>query len=518
MIKTIADFFKRRKEETVFPLPDSTMEPVEEAPVEEIYEEEGQVVIEEIHTKESSKGSSLDHVLLPKDNDRLKIEVWEGIISSMRSSINFWKNMYEGAKKKISELKEENAELCAEVEQMKKAASRQTEGMTQLRSEIRQMDKTIYEQKEELSKLRSENKEQSRSIDRQCKDYNSLRDKHSRLVEDMLYLRTKNAALSEELITCQKAVGSYSEVVYEELQLAKLALSRQNKMLRNKLYESEGEISKQNRLLDLLEKKLAALDGFKENMSKEGGIVHFYFNDRLYSGKINKMERLLNELVEKTKEELNRWKVDLMFKEEELRKTESALANRREFLLKMYPDYLWVLQNSDKIKREKELLEGTLKALPDDFSLQKYDELKQKEAEYKRKRSELYQQISDLHQEEKDFIREQTQFRQRLDSMRKTQYILENEIAGIIDQEEQLLFVLRSFYKSMPLYDLVLGFLFSFIKTGRHKRIAIQYFKGKSCYEIAKEENVKSKEQIRSVLDTITRRLEAVVRSIEKEK
>ena len=132
-------------------------------------------------------------------------------------------------------------------------------------------------------------------------------------------------------------------------------------------------------------------------------------------------------------------------------------------------------------------------------------------------RTELAQQLESHRKEEKDFIREQAKFRNKVASMRDTQYLLENEIAAIIEKEEQLLFVLRAFYKSIPLYDLVLQFLLSFVKNPAQKRVVMQYFKGKSTYEIGQDEKGKSKWQIERIIEAATRKLYKEVRSVEVE-
>ncbi|WP_456088256.1 hypothetical protein [Parabacteroides sp.] len=543
MFKAIAGYFKNKKKQEEPSVPDNASEPAEEAsiPDEPDILSFQQEIIEKC--KDDKSMSGFIDKLLYSDEIRYSF-LSDDIFMGMSKTFD---SIYEKLKKseaEVASLEKENSDLRSALAKKENTIRQYEKENDKLRSEVDEKEKSltaawdekidaIHQLENEGSRLRSEIKKKDSLISKLENDNTGLKNDYALLLKDALFWKKQNVVMGQQITVLQRENGATPRVgdyrfengspgtVQQEMLRRISSLQYQLKKANNKIEDLHSQID----FYDKKKQAIATLEsGLKKKCPKQDGLVEngknticIYFGDQIYSGSISDVEQALNKAVEDVREQLNRWKVDLMFKEEELKQESQRLSDRKEFLVRVYPNYLWVLKHTDKINEMKKDLEGTLKKLAPAFSLEDYENQKLKEEKFKMQRTELAQQLESHRKEEKDFIREQAKFRNRVTSLRDSQYLLENEIAAIIDKEERLFFVLRAFYKSMPLYDLVLQFLFSFIESPVQKRIAMQYFKGKSIYEISKDEKGKSKEQIENIIEAATKKLYKAVRSIEEQ-
>lgn len=178
---------------------------------------------------------------------------------------------------------------------------------------------------------------------------------------------------------------------------------------------------------------------------------------------------------------------------------ERQLEDRKRLFARIYPDYVWVTRYKDEIERQKKILEGDLKDLAPGFTLEKYDELLRKKAEYEKEKPVVYRKLDQLRKDRRIFEKERLQFDKEVAALKQSQICVEGEISQLLEEYDQLLFVLRSFYKNHGLYERLLDDYLSRIDSVKKRRITKAYFLGDSAYEIARREN-KSVEYIRHVL------------------
>lgn len=543
MFKSIANYFKNQKKEEEPSVPDKTPEPAVEAsiPDEPDILSFQQEIIEKCKDDKSMSGF-IDKLLL---SDEMRYDfLRHGIIQGMSKNFDSIYEMLKKSEAEVASLEKENSDLRSALAEKVNTIRQYEKENDKLRSEVDEKEKSltaawdekmdiIHQFENEGSRLRSEIKKKDSLISKLENDNTGLKNDYALLMKDALFWKKQNVVMGQQITVLQRENGATPRVgdyrfENESPGTVQQELLRRISSLQRQLKKANDEIEDLHSQIDFYDRKkqaIAALEsGLKNKRPEQDGLaengkntVCIYFGDQIYSGSIRHVEQTLNKAVEDVREQLNRWKVDLMFKEEEQKKESQRLSDRKEFLVKVYPNYLWVLKHTDKINEMKKDLEGTLKKLAPAFSLEDYENQKLKEEKFKMQRTELAQQLESHRKEEKDFIREQAKFRNKVASMRDTQYLLENEIAAIVEKEEQLLFVLRAFYKSIPLYDLVLQFLLSFVKNPAQKRVVMQYFKGKSAYEIGQDEKGKSKWQIERIIEAATRKLYKAVRSVEVE-
>ena len=135
---------------------------------------------------------------------------------------------------------------------------------------------------------------------------------------------------------------------------------------------------------------------------------------------------------------------------------ERQLEDRKRLFARIYPDYVWVTRYKDEIERQKKILEGDLKDLAPGFMLEKYDELLRKKAEYEKENPVVYRKLDQLRKDRRIFEKERLQFDKEVAALKQSQICMEGEISQLLEEYDQLLFVLRSFYKNHGLYERLL--------------------------------------------------------------
>lgn len=249
-----------------------------------------------------------------------------------------------------------------------------------------------------------------------------------------------------------------------------------------------------------LENKLCQIDGLTgvPDPRKEK-LPCFYFAGKCYKGNLRDLEKRLDAALGEEEEKRKQKDEYLSYREEQLSKMERQLEDRKRLFARIYPDYVWVMRYKDEIERQKKILEGDLKDLAPGFMLEKYDELLRKKAEYEKENPVVYRKLDQLRKDRRIFEKERLQFDKEVAALKQSQICMEGEISQLLEEYDQLLFVLRSFYKNHGLYERLLDDYLSRIDSVKKRRITKAYFLGDSVYEIARREN-KSAEHIRHVL------------------
>lgn len=249
-----------------------------------------------------------------------------------------------------------------------------------------------------------------------------------------------------------------------------------------------------------LESKLCQIDGLTgvPDPRKEK-LPCFYFAGKCYKGNLRDLEKRLDAALGEEEEKRKQKDEHLSFRERQLSKMEQQLENRKRLFARVYPDYVWVTRYKDEIERQKKILEGDLKDLAPGFTLEKYDDLLRKKAEYEKEKSVVYRKLDQLRQDRRIFEKERRQFDKEVAALKQSQICMEGEISQLLEEYDQLLFVLRSFYKNHGLYERLIDDYLPRIDSAKKRRITKAYFLGDSVYEIARREN-KSAEYIRHVL------------------
>lgn len=250
----------------------------------------------------------------------------------------------------------------------------------------------------------------------------------------------------------------------------------------------------------MLESKLCQIDGLTGVPDPRGGkLPCFYFAGKCYKGTLRDLEKRLNASLEEEEEKRKQKDEALSLREKALKDMELELEERKQIFTRIHPDYVWVMRYKDEIQRQKKILEGDLEKLAPGFTLEKYDELLRKKAKYEKEKSDIYSKWDQLKQDRRSFEKERSRFDREVAAFKQSKICLEGEINQLLEKYDQLLFVLRSFYKSHGLYEILLDDYLSKIDGATDRRITRAYFLGDSVYEIARRES-KSAESIRQVL------------------
>lgn len=252
--------------------------------------------------------------------------------------------------------------------------------------------------------------------------------------------------------------------------------------------------------VEMLESKLCKIDGLSDVPdSRRKQLPCFYFAGKCYKGNLRNLEKRLNAALEDEEEKCRLKNESLSQREKELKDMGRRLEERKRLLAKIYPDWVWVSKYKDEIVRQKKILEGDLEVLPPEFTLEKYDELLRKKEKYEKDKSVVYQNLDKLKRDKKIFEKERRRFNKEVAAFRQSKTCLEGEISQLLEEYDQLLFVLRSFYENHGLYERLVDDYLSRIDNAKERRITKAYFLGDSVYEIGRREN-KPMEYIRQVL------------------
>lgn len=252
--------------------------------------------------------------------------------------------------------------------------------------------------------------------------------------------------------------------------------------------------------IEMLESKLCKIDGLSDVPdSRKKQLPCFYFAGKCYKGTLRNLEKRLNAALENEEEKRKRKEESLSQREKTLEDMGRRLEERKRLLAKVYPDWIWVSKYKDEIVRQKKILEGDLEVLPPEFTLEKYDELLRKKEKYEKDKSVVYQNLDKLKRDKTIFKKERRRFDKEVAAFRQSKICLEGEISQLLDEYDQLLFVLRSFYENHGLYEILVDDYLSRIDNAKERRITKAYFLGDSVYEIGRREN-KPMEYIRQVL------------------
>ncbi|MBV4228046.1 hypothetical protein KSZ12_19725 [Parabacteroides distasonis] len=283
------------------------------------------------------------------------------------------------------------------------------------------------------------------------------------------------------------------------------------------VYGESYWIKKYNRAMADLCKAQKRADGYKKRVKTLGSklcqidgltgvpdprkekLPCFYFAGKCYKGNLRDLEKRLDAALGEEEEKRKQKEESLSRREVQLSDMERQLENRKRLFARIYPDYVWVTRYKDEIERQKKILEGDLKDLAPGFTLEKYDDLLQKKEKYEKEKSVVYRKLDQLKQDRKIFNKERLRFDKEVAEFRQSKTCMEGEISQLLEEYDQLLFVLRSFYKNQGLYERLLDDYLSRIDGAKKQRIVRAYFLGDSVYEIALREG-RSREYIRHVL------------------
>lgn len=276
---------------------------------------------------------------------------------------------------------------------------------------------------------------------------------------------------------------------------------------KNKFKETETRLLNAQKLaekyktrVEMLESKLCKIDGLSDVPdSRRKQLPCFYFAGKCYKGTLRNLEKRLNAALENEEEKRRQKNESLSQREKTLEDMGRRLEERKRLLAKVYPDWIWVSKYKDEIVRQKKILEGDLEVLPPEFTLEKYDELLRKKEKYEKDKSVVYQNLDKLKRDKKIFKKERQRFDKEVAAFRQSKICLQGEISQLLDEYDQLLFVLRSFYENHGLYERLVDDYLSRIDNAKERRITKAYFLGDSVYEIGRREN-KPMEYIRQVL------------------
>lgn len=266
------------------------------------------------------------------------------------------------------------------------------------------------------------------------------------------------------------------------------------------LLNARKQVEKYKARVEMLESKLCKIDGLSDVPgSRSKQLPCFYFAGKCYKGTLRNLEKRLNAALEDEEEKCRLKNESLSQREKELKDMGRRLEERKRLLAKIYPDWVWVSKYKDEIVRQKKILEGDLEVLPPEFTLEKYDELLRKKEKYEKDKSVVYQNLDKLKRDKKIFEKERRRFNKEVAAFRQSKICLEGEISQLLEEYDQLLFVLRSFYENHGLYERLVDDYLSRIDNAKERRITKAYFLGDSVYEIGRREN-KPMEYIRQVL------------------
>lgn len=260
------------------------------------------------------------------------------------------------------------------------------------------------------------------------------------------------------------------------------------------------QVEKYKKRSKMLQSKLCQIDGLSGVPdSRRERLPCFYFAGKCYKGTLRDLEKRLNAALENEEEKRKRKEESLSLREKSLEDMGRRLEERKRLFAKIYPDWVWVTKYKDEIERQKKILEGDLKVLAPEFTLKKYDDLLKKKEMYEKDKSVVYQKLDQLKRDRKIFEKERLRFDKEVAAFKQSKICLEGEISQLLDEYDQLLFVLRSFYENHGLYERLVDDYLSRIDNLKERRITKAYFLGDSVYEIGRREN-KPMEYIRQVL------------------
>lgn len=267
-----------------------------------------------------------------------------------------------------------------------------------------------------------------------------------------------------------------------------------------RLLNVQKQAEKYKTRIEMLESKLCQIDGLSGVPdSRKEQLPCFYFAGKCYKGNLRTLEKRLNAALENEEEKRRQKNESLSQREKELEDMGRRLEERKRLLAKIYPDWIWVSKYKDEIERQKKILEGDLEVLAPEFTLEKYDDFLRKKEKYQKEKSVVYKNLDKLKRDRKIFEKERQRFDKEVAAFRQSKICLEGEISQLLDEYDQLLFVLRSFYENHGLYEILVDDYLSRIDNAKERRITKAYFMGDSVYEIGRREN-KPMEYIRQVL------------------